>query len=112
MRRIGVHRVFLPTRSRLLSYQVVTVSDGGEVTDCVPLSREQAATEWWGGLLVVAPDVVERLSDESFEDFCRRLSDRYATASESICPLRAFHVSPFDAAALQFTPDSRLRPVR
>lgn len=111
MRRIGVHRVFVPARAQLLSFQVVTVGDGGEVAGWTSLSHEQAATEWWGGLLVVAPGAVERLPGETFDTFCRRLAGHYAPVAEGAGPLQAYRVAPFDVVSLEFTPDSRLYPI-
>lgn len=108
MKRIAVHWLFLPVEDRLLPYQVVEIDEQGTAARWYAFSHEQAATEWWGGLLVLAPAAPRLLPTDDFTTFRQRTAASFAAVRCRPLPLQAYHIAPFEAAALRLVPASRL----
>lgn len=106
MRKVAVHRVFLAPFNKWLSMQVVELDLSGKVAGLMSLCEEQRATEWLGGVIVIASKSPERMEGESFSDFCNRLCSEEDAVSLADC--QAYHIIQFDVAGMNFTPASRL----
>lgn len=106
MRKVAAHRIYLAPCKEWLSMQVVELDLSGKVVGLTALREEQCATEWLGGVIVITSKSPERMKGESFSDFCNRLCKEEAAFQLADC--RAYHVTQFDVAGMNFTPASRM----
>lgn len=86
--------------------QVVELDSSGKVVGLTSLREEQHATEWLGGVIVIASKSPERMAGESFSNFCNRLCNEEDALQLTDC--QAYYVTQFDVAGMNFTPASRL----
>lgn len=107
MRRIAAQRLLLAATGELLSRHAVEMDGEGEVIRWYPFSGEIAHTEWLNGLLVLAPAQITLLPEETFEAFRRRIAGNFSASA----PLRAYLMTPFNAADLERVGQSRVMPL-
>lgn len=106
MRKVAAHRIFLAPWSEWRSMHVVELDASGSVVALTPLTEEQRATEWLGGVIVVTSKYPERYEEENFSAFCSRLYREDSVSQLAAC--RAYHLASFDVAGMHFTPASRV----
>lgn len=106
MKRFAAHRVYVASSRVTLPLHVVEVNDSNRVCRIFPLRCETARTEWLGGMMVVASYFPPREPDESFAAYTARLS-RFRGVWQQVA-----RITPFNLSDSEFTPESRIIPLR
>lgn len=107
MKRVATHRTGNVITGEWLSVSVIELDDGGYVSRVYPLQEEISRTEWLPGVILLSPFPVERIPDEPFGDFIRRLK-RQAASYDELSPCRAYWLASFNLSAMDFTPHTRI----
>lgn len=105
MKRFAARRIYLAREQKMLDFHVVELDERGIVRTVFPLREETSHTEWGSGIIVIAPGFLPRLPGETFADYADRL------CSLPFTPLHAARIAPFNLAATEFTPRSRVIPL-
>lgn len=104
--RYAAHRVFsIHPPYQYTSQQSVVLAADGIVISVEPFVCELPQTVWLGGVIVLAPQYIQREDGEPFAVYLHRLAE----VSASDLPLRAIFICPFDFVQMDFLPQSRIR---
>ncbi len=104
-RRIAANRVFFIGTNKILKNYVLEFDVEGYVSTAYLLEEELCNTEWFGGLIIVAPCFPVREKDETFASFYERYSF-FPVPDTARC--RAYTVNEFDVFHMEFVNDCRI----
>ena len=106
MRKVAACKVINVLQNRVLPLQVVELESDGICHLCLPLREETCSTEWLSGIIILSPFEVSRVGEESFGGMMNRL--RAQVSMHDMKKERAYLVSPFNVADMDFLPSSHV----